>query len=1684
MKKASRLLAMVMAVIMIMSAACLPIYAKNVSSDYTKPSVNSLEKYYFSAEQGCSYILDMLDEILAEADFNMTWGDMGLSGITKSAVKSATGIDRLNFSSIDASINTLYSLLYGIDHSSLVSFADFFGAFGNLLDKDVGLIQSYVYIDPTNTRASGAADLDVLYMIINWLANNENFLRKLVAGTLNFGLLKNALSGEIKTILTDFDGWLKLTIYKALVNGDATALPAGDTPVDDAVQQVVNWALINGTGETVETGANSILGANFKALLPAMGSDTIKAAGGANIKAVDIQADRGEGVKSYKMSFYQLISNAVDALMSGMLKDMLAGILFDALKIDTTANGGKGNTDVMSDTTFNLIVGAIEELFVQNGAPAVHYSADAATYPVPKINDLLDWLLTGSDGVDPALNTFISTSYGGINLTDNFMSLLNDIARMLPSLLPAFGLELDASLAYSASDLAATLAFNADREIVLSSAEDAETNLYLTFEKGADGERMRIYPTEYKLGETGEKIPTKYAYFSDNSLVNTIDKAESDYINSDLVRPEYYISDSQVYANLVKLLLSSFIKGTYFPEWTDSIASVGAYALASLAADIVPEGEYFDRLDAYYYNNTHSDSYVSPSTGKTIDKDHDLDYTVIKTNARDGKQIEIPYAVGEIGAAIGAFYLNGVFDVNDRPFTVLNSSLEQFGSEMLLWGFTKYMPIFTGTYNANTGYYEGQATWKNSVNSFIDQIYSDPAAGTYKANANFDAIYTLIDDTVFGLVPSSWLPETYVGSFDFINKWLLDSVQDFDLQQLFSLFSVNKSGELNESLLTVLLRTVDRVLAIVLGGNSVLLPARTNMYANGGIFAANNTTTITSLDALLDGSSESSSLAFFVTSLVRYLNQYKAELCTTIFPLLLSTKYVPEFDNGTNYLGADMSAYKVSRLQSYLDSFNVGVNATAILNTTDKAAADAAVKANANSYIYTRTLDGVDHYTVYQKLDFYTCATETSGIADDNTYTDGNGNVASDTTKSTFGSFGKAILNNRTANNGFVSYTTDAYRFSEAEDYVKLATFNNLESELKDAAKFVSGYKAFGSGDAATGYAEWMKFYINSNLKANNLYDANDDGVIVTDSSQATFDGDPGVPSKKYYPYFTTASQDISFYYKRTGKSVTVNMNDFNANAYEQIALAVAYGQDAANDVVLSSYEAEPVVRLAIKKYAGAADARVLAFDITPDTNGAYHNGAYQWSGLTNSELEAITTFCNSIDWTFTYDAAAGTYEIARPAFALISNLDFANGIATAPSATYSKDDSTFPLKVAKAMREGYIDYIYALYENRRDLYNHISYIGDRAESAESNRKGQTSIDVTVLEWLLKHTESAYTDSQTHLRNRKFAGTSTNGESNYVKVYTASSYADFKKAYDFATSLVAARYGTAAAAGLTQSMVSKAFHSLMDAFKHLVEYSGAADWYKLEQNMLLAKPFIENPDPYNETTGYTKESYDPLVESYNAAMALYNDKEAYDCEQQTDIDRVADDLYAKIFEIVYNSVTDLIVNPDSGANIVIKKIDPIIDGSGRKIFQGFITGLAEGVGLREDATAENTSISDSKYVKIIGMTVNDSKRMTFKVAESDYGYGTGSYYVANDSTRPMFFYYAVLYGDLNGDTRIDGTDKSMLDWYLNGNTSFLDQSQLEAADVDHSGSVDSIDASMIKDFYTLVNPDGITQLAD
>ena len=55
-----------------------------------------------------------------------------------------------------------------------------------------------------------------------------------------------------------------------------------------------------------------------------------------------------------------------------------------------------------------------------------------------------------------------------------------------------------------------------------------------------------------------------------------------------------------VFANIIKLAMNDFIEGCYFPEWTTDIPSVLAYGVAAMAAPVLPENNYYERLDAYH----------------------------------------------------------------------------------------------------------------------------------------------------------------------------------------------------------------------------------------------------------------------------------------------------------------------------------------------------------------------------------------------------------------------------------------------------------------------------------------------------------------------------------------------------------------------------------------------------------------------------------------------------------------------------------------------------------------------------------------------------------------------------------------------------------------------------------------------------------------------------------------------------------------------------------------------------------------------------------------------------------------------------------------------------------------------------------------------------------------------------
>ena len=101
--------------------------------------------------------------------------------------------------------------------------------------------------------------------------------------------------------------------------------------------------------------------------------------------------------------------------------------------------------------------------------------------------------------------------------------------------------------------------------------------------------------------------------------------------------------------------------------------------------------------------------------------------------------------------------------------------------------------------------------------------------------------------------------------------------------------------------------------------------------------------------------------------------------------------------------------------------------------------------------------------------------------------------------------------------------------------------------------------------------------------------------------------------------------------------------------------------------------------------------------------------------------------------------------------------------------------------------------------------------------------------------------------------------------------------------------------------------------------------------------------------------------------------------------------------------------------------------------------------------------------------------VNGINSDLVKVIAQTYGNGTGSYIQAKDnSNTTKFIYFAVLFGDVNGDARIDSTDKAYIQAYSIGaaNTSLLAADNnggayLKAADVDGDGSVTASDAAAI-----------------
>ncbi len=1815
MTKAKRVLALVLAVIMIVTVFTSQGFARLAAEDYTTygedPTryFNSVQKYEFTAEEGATWLLDMLDGLLYDAAIKFEHeqvADEKVAGfITIKAYLTAY------ITSVDELLWTLYNAITGLNEpvgdnlakilDAQVAGTNVSGLYENVAnasDKgDVGSI-TVTALGPQNSAsricrgvpADGGcggkaptsnpnSDMQVLSILLQFLSDNRGIFEKLGLGTLNLKIalkiniiglkptlytldVPSMLPDKILPLFTDPPTFIKNLLYPMLLNKDADTAPSGKT-FDGMVQDLVNMALVTGTGESPEDGGRSILGANFDAFLPAIGNYP----GGASLTDISITADRddGRGPQSYTMNFYQLVNNALNALLSGFLKDKLYDLLIDLLDIDDS--DGMGDPNMMTDMMFGLVTGAIESLCTQNGAPAINWEEEpgSTSYPVPKIKKLLKWFFE-----EGGLATFVQVKYTGIHITDNFVQLLRDVLRLLPSLVPALGIEYPDGLIHPLEELTAkkTIDLNINGEDV------ADVPIYTTFE----GEEI-YYP------DPDDK--TYCEYLSDFTAVNISNSSDpTTYRNPTFIREAYIVPEAAVWADILKVVLNMFIDGCYFPEWADTIPEVGAYALASLAAKYLPQNNYFDRLDAYHYINELHETYQPLGTNENITP---LAYTepFTITKGSYSQEVLFPRAAADIGASLGAFFLNGAFGFGDVlgfwPET--DTNFETYLAEFVFWGAKKYMPLFTGVFNgtqfADLTTASGASvagTWQARFNQFLTQFASAHTfqnKGTYNKCTNTPEamraiIYPLIDDTLFQLIPMSWLPQWVGngGSSAIFNYWLADSLcgrtmPGINLQQIIELLSINPTGELAvNSPIKVIINLLDRILGTLLGGNAVLPGGLSETIANNRkVF-----TTATSLTTLESFLGSKATLGSFLRYFVYYLNVYGKPLLSTALPIIMQLVLDPvkkaeyrDLNEATTHdylsdagLKNNNGTYAVTLqdLQDYIDSYELDINtvvfsgdvgydsstkAKAIANdiglddfshsdfngstTTyyvtfpetygklsdaNKAAehASAYLKSLVDTgdltvkgtecYVSSKRVNGRTIYSVLQKLDYKTntaTLTEIPDIRDGNVYQ----------TEYQYTNFRKASTTTRDANNmGKVTYG-DGYILYAREDYTtnKIAYLNRRNNAIEDAQEFIDGYKA-AVDELGSAYADWFMYYIRLQLRNKNLYDANGDGTIVTDSEAENYDGFPSQPDKKTaYPFFGTSTVTDKDYLKNdTLQTSYGNPNNANGSIFVKYAMEYANevtideetGEEGNHNVAFSAPDTEQIVRLALN---------TANFDCTKDPNGNYASGAKTFATLTNDEKNTIKTKCQA--WGLIYDMDE---TIERKAFALFTTSNFgSSGIGTAANIGVFEDGSSYSYipsqtratgtvikedqkltdfqKARNDQHESYIEFYTKIKDLDDGVAKHFDNISWRADGAEQQMS--SAYNYNSLDWAINYTSGAYYPvSQSLGRNKAYNEVTGLLESAYSKA----SFTEFQKAYDYAVSLKA--YMTGGGTNGSQSLISEAYQNVITTYNRLTKFTGAADWTRLESFMAMAQEILDSEigldssnHAKNTDNGYTEETLLNLLAELQVSQDLYNNfYTSYDSDYQNYVDEQTDNLENVINALQFYPGTkpDLLMSTDYTGNI--EKVPFEIPGDIRTL--GLLIGFEEGAGLTEDYKSNGTFVPT-------GYTLNESLGNYVDYQYSGRGFGTGSELIGKIGNGIRIEYYCVIKGDVNGDTRIDGLDKAFIDSILAQGQAYENELPVftkAAADADGNGEINGNDISKVKAHYSYQNVNNIDGTID
>ncbi|MBQ2963702.1 MAG: InlB B-repeat-containing protein [Clostridia bacterium] len=396
MKKMKKLLCMLLAFVIMASSTAV---GASAYESYTTPAgYNSLGKPVYSYEQSCSMLLDWLDALLYDMNIN-------------EEIDIVVATIKFNLTSINNTYNSLVELM----DMGLVGFADALSLLGEITDLSVEAIRS-----PRRASSMGATDGTkdsvVFYALLQFLYDNAAILEKLVNTTLDMGsILPLALKEEDYPYLYDLPNFLKEMIYTALYNSFFKAesepeiekvseigLTLNDFTIDGVIQDLVDSLLI---------GDYNVSTQSYTGFLPSMAGKT----------------------SITNISSYDLIQNAIDALMADILVPTLVESLPDTLSIETSAEWPYGNPEAPG--LLPTIVGVMNDML------ELGYEYDPEEYPVIELHNLATWLLVGEEKVNEttgeiykeqaALYDIISFTSHGLDINDKLYETLRSLLREL-----------------------------------------------------------------------------------------------------------------------------------------------------------------------------------------------------------------------------------------------------------------------------------------------------------------------------------------------------------------------------------------------------------------------------------------------------------------------------------------------------------------------------------------------------------------------------------------------------------------------------------------------------------------------------------------------------------------------------------------------------------------------------------------------------------------------------------------------------------------------------------------------------------------------------------------------------------------------------------------------------------------------------------------------------------------------------------------------------------------------------------------------------------------------------------------------------------------------------------------------------------------------------------------------------